>query len=97
MKRNKYSSAIALILTISTIALLTLIVVGLITVIRLDTISSFVTNDRLKAAHLAEAGVRRAIVEIQNDAKSEFVDDLADSWNAGYADAAYWVEEVLIP
>lgn len=40
-------------------------------------------RDRLKATYLAKAGMNRAIVELEKDAKENTYDSLNESWNTG--------------
>jgi hypothetical protein len=84
MKKN--ISGIALILIISIIAFISLAALGLIVVLRFEGNISYYLSDNYKALQLADAGIQRAIGEIEKDAKSEFIDDLGDSWTAGYTD-----------
>jgi type II secretory pathway component PulK len=86
MKSLKKNQAFAVILMISVIALLTVIAVGFIVITKLDIDISFYSNENLKALNLAEAGIQRIIGEIQKDVKTEFIDDTADAWIAGYSD-----------
>jgi DNA uptake protein ComE-like DNA-binding protein len=86
MKSLKKNQAFAVILMISVIALLTVIAVGFIVITKLDIDISFYSNENLKALNLADAGIQRIIGEIQKDVKTEFIDDTADAWIAGYSD-----------
>jgi type II secretory pathway component PulK len=77
---------IALATIIGMIAIMAVIVMGVIVAIRYESISVVSSSDLEKATKLADAGIQRIIGEIQKDAKTEFIDDAADAWIAGYSD-----------
>jgi hypothetical protein len=86
IKKVKKKRGIALATIIGIIAVLVIIAIGIIVALKHESISVMSSSDLQKATKLADAGIQRAIGEIEKDAKSEFIDDLGDSWTAGYTD-----------
>jgi len=88
--RLGYRRAIALILVLWAIAVLSLVAGGLSFAIRQNVAISNIEKSRMTSHHLARAGVERAIAEIMDDPKLS--DTMSDFW---YDDAAAFQEVEL--
>ena len=89
---------VALILAIGVVTVLSILAVSFGFNMRLEQQATYNYCFSVKAKYLAEAGIQEAIVELRNDAMSEYVDDLGDSWNSSlsqrFADGEYQVSVV---
>lgn len=84
--KTRRTDGYATIITVSIIAVILIMVVMVLVSIRFESQTSSTSKDSAKALYLAEAGIQDAMARIIQDARSEFIDDLNDSWAQAYSD-----------
>jgi DNA uptake protein ComE-like DNA-binding protein len=82
--RNK--KGFALIVAVGILCVLTLATITFTAMCRLEERNSRNYNYETQATYLAKAGIAKAIAELKNHTRSNFIWDAADGWYSGYSD-----------